>query len=80
MIRNIVDNRMRRHRWEAINACVEPTWHDNAVTYSDRSEPAANERDYEQREKVSVADAIAWAQAFDFPVTLYLYDEGDDLR
>ena len=31
---------------------------------------------YEEREGISLADAITWANSRPYPVTLYLYDEG----
>jgi len=76
MIQNVIDNRKRQHRWKCINVAIEPTWHDNSVTDSDRAEPAADESDYEERKRVSVAEAIAWAHDLPFPVTVYLYDDG----
>jgi hypothetical protein len=77
MIHNIIDRRKRPHRWKLIDAIVEPTWHDNSVADSDKAEATQGEIDYEERKGLSVADAIAWAKAFPFPVTIYLYDEGE---
>lgn len=79
MIQNIIDNRTKRYRWKMVNAFAEPTWHDNAIAESDQAKPTLGESDYEAKENLSVEDAIAWAQAFSFPVTLHLYDEGDGL-
>jgi len=77
MIHNIIDRRKRPHRWKLIDAIVEPNWHDNSVADSDKAEATQGEIDYEERKGLSVADAIAWAKAFPFPVTIYLYDEGE---
>lgn len=76
MIWNIIDRRERRHRWKAITAIIEPTFHDNSVPDSDTAEEIEGVTEYEEREGVSLADAVAWASAFPFPVTLYLYDLG----
>ena len=77
MIQNVIDNRKRQHRWKCIDAVAEPTWHDNSVADSDRAEPATDESDYEERKRTSISEAIAWAHALPFPVTLHLYDDGE---
>ena len=73
MIWNIIDNRTRPYRWACIEAVVEPTVHDNSVKDSDQ---APFDRTYlcEVRDGISLAEAIAWANSFDCPTTLYLYD------
>lgn len=77
MIENIRDRRKLPHRWKRINAIVEPTWHDNAGGLDrDQSEPGPNDIVYDQREGISLAEAIAWANSLPGRVTLYLYDEG----
>ena len=76
MIWNVVDHRRRRFRWRKVNAVVEATSHDNRVADGDQVEPAANDEVYDARIGVSIAEAVAWAQQFPGPVTLYLYDEG----
>jgi hypothetical protein len=77
VIQNVIDNRKRHHRWKRINAIAEPTWHDNSSADSDKADPTEGEFDYEERKLLSIADAIAWAQALPFPVTLHLYDDND---
>jgi hypothetical protein len=74
MILNIVDNRKLRYRWKRINAVAEPTWHDNKCKDADQAEVTQDERDYEERNNISVTEAIKWADNLSFPVTLYLYD------
>jgi hypothetical protein len=79
MIWNIIDRRVRPHRWKCINAIVEATWHDNGrSTDSDRDQAESGPDDvtYLQREGISLADAIAWANSLPGGVTLFLYDEG----
>ena len=77
MIENIIDRRKRQHRWKHINAIVEPTWHDNdGGPDRDQSERGLDDIVYDQREVISLADAIAWADALPDRVTLYLYDQG----
>jgi hypothetical protein len=76
MICNIVDEREHRYRWKRINAIVEPTWHDNSCRDSDQAEVDSDARVYEQRKNISVAEAVAWASAKPYSVTLFLYDAG----
>lgn len=76
MIWNIIDKRTRPHRWASVDAVIEPTMHDNGVADADQ---APLEQTYlcEVRDGISVAEAIRWANSFDCPTTLYLYDDGD---
>jgi hypothetical protein len=74
MILNIVDRRKHAYRWKKVNAIIEPTWHDNSIANSDQAEVRHEDPEYEQREGVSVVDAVQWASALSFGVTLYLYD------
>ena len=78
MIYNIIDKRERRYRWKRINAIIEATWHDNSCQDTDVADsvPVELEVTYEQREAISLTEAIAWASAERCPVTLYLYDDG----
>jgi hypothetical protein len=78
MISNIIDSRTRPYRWRRVNAIVEATWHDNSVADSDQAEVVRDDREvvYQERNGVSLAEAVAWANAQPCPVTLYLYDEG----
>jgi len=77
MIWNVIGNRKQPYRWKRIVAIVEPTWHDNSNEASDQAPKADGESEYEERRQLSVAGAIDWAQAFGFPVTLFLYDDDD---
>ena len=86
MILNIVDGRKRRYRWKRINAIVEPVWHDNSVKDTDLAEVPTTLEDelsddvvYEQLADGSIAEAIAWANAFKCQVTLHLYDDGEGI-
>jgi hypothetical protein len=74
MILNVVDNRKLQYRWKRINAVVEPTWHDNKCKDADQAEATQDELDYEERNNISVSEAIKWANDLSFSVTLYLYD------
>lgn len=76
MIVNIIDRRKHQRRWKRINAIVEPTWHDNSRPDSDQAERGRDDFAYDQREDISFADAIAWANSLPDRVTLYLYDQG----
>jgi len=77
MICNIIDGRKRPYRWKRINAIVEAAWHDNPVPDSDQSEGEPDAIVYDQREGISLSDALAWASSLPDRVTLFLYDEGD---
>lgn len=76
MIVNIIDRREKPYRWLQVNAIVEATWHDNAVPDSDQAEVRHEDSDYEEREGVSVAEAVQWASALGSRVTLHLYRSG----
>jgi len=76
MIWNVIDQRVRPYRWKRINAIVEATSHDNSCSDSDQAESGPDDIIYDEREGISVADAIAWANNLPCSVTLYLYDEG----
>jgi len=76
MLYNIIDGRKRRHRWQKINAIIEPTWHDNSVQDSDQAPTLHLKSDLvcENKNDISVNEAIKWAEEQNIPVTLYLYD------
>ena len=76
MIWNIIDRRKRRYRWKRINAIIEPTFHDNSCLDSDQTEEDPDAGVYEQREGISLAEAVTWATTKPYAVTLFLYDEG----
>ena len=52
------------------------------VTFPDADQAplTGDDRTYDERADVSVADAVAWAEAIPYPVTLYLYDLGSGIR
>ena len=76
MICNIIDRRTRPYPWREVNAIIEATSHDNACEDADQQRPTDHDLTYDQRENVTVAEAIAWANEEVCPVTLYLYDKG----
>ena len=78
MIWNIVDCRVHPYRWKRVNAIIEAIEHDNSVTGADQAPESGplDAIDYDQRESVSVKEAVDWANTQRCPVTLYLYDEG----
>ena len=78
MIWNIIDRRERAYRWKRVNAIIEAVEHDNSCVDADQApqSDAMHVIDYDQRECVSVNDAVQWANQQPTPVTLYLYDEG----
>ncbi|PHQ66914.1 MAG: hypothetical protein COB92_06135 [Robiginitomaculum sp.] len=81
MLCNIIDSRKKTYRWAKLNAVIENTSHDNGVTNSDyREEPSRGGITYEDKIGVSLNEAIVWAEKQKFPVTLFLYDEGDGIE
>ena len=78
MIWNIIDRRSRHRRWKLVNAVIEAVEHDDSCADADRVPDASPMEviDYDQREGVSVAEALGWANAQRCAVTLYLYDNG----
>ena len=77
MIWNIVDARERPYRWKNVDAMVEPTFSDNNVKNSDQAPRDAKSWPFcAEFEGGPLSEAIAWANGFEEPVTLYLYDCG----
>tara|TARA_R110000868_G_scaffold2321_3_gene17257 strand:- start:4993 stop:5238 length:246 start_codon:yes stop_codon:yes gene_type:complete len=77
MIWNIVDKRARKYRWGKVNAVIESAWHDNSCADSDQvPEDDDDEVSYDQRQDISVHEAVVWAESEAAKVTLYLYDQG----
>ncbi len=78
MILNIIDRRKRKHRWLCINAIIEDTWHDNSNEDADQApdDDPKHEVLYDQREGISLSEAVEWAMEKKAKVTLFLYDEG----
>jgi hypothetical protein len=78
MIANIIDRRTRQYRWKSIQAIIEAVWHDNHCQDSDQAEIGSegSEVIYDERDRISISEAVAWAHEQSCPVTLYLYDEG----
>ncbi|WP_459663229.1 hypothetical protein [Novosphingobium sp. 11B] len=78
MIWNVIDHRKRPYRWGRVNAIIEAVEHDNSVLDADQA-PESNPLDvidYDQREGVTVKEAIDWANSQRCPITLYLYGDG----
>jgi len=80
MITNLIDGRKRHYRWKTVNAVLESTWHDNSCDDADHaSGDVENGVLCEERENISVADAMAWGMSMKAEVTLYLYDQGQGI-
>lgn len=79
MLANIIDRRKQQYRFKRVNAVIEPTRHDNSTKNCDRA--ARNPKQdkawigYDEKEHVTVTDAIKWASKHKDEVTLYLYDK-----
>lgn len=78
-ILNIIDHRKRPYRFLKINAVVEPTRHDNRVKDADQASGRDEWIGYDEREHISLSDAMAWAATIPDEVTLFLYDEDGGL-
>ncbi len=75
MIYNIIDQREISVKWKRVNAVVESTCGDNNVEGADFIE-LTDDLIFGELNEVSVREAIAWANSFKEPVTLYIYDAG----
>lgn len=79
MLTNIIDRRKHPYKFKKVNAVIEPTRHDNGVKKADRAarHPKMDMAwiGYDEKEHVSVRDAVAWAANHKDEVTLYLYDK-----
>lgn len=79
MLTNIIDRRKRYYRYKKVNAVIEPTRNDNSVKNADRAKrnPKMDKAwlGYDDKEHVSVLEAVVWAAAHQDEVTLYLYDK-----
>ena len=79
---NIKDERLHPYRFRKVNAVVEATWHDNSCQNSDLvgvPELGDDGPDYQEREHISLAEAIEWANTFKNPVTLYIWDQDNGI-
>lgn len=86
MLTNIIDHRKHPYCWETVDVIVEPAWHDNLVApeangnkYSDLVPRVWGDDDdigYFEQFSISITEAVKWAQAFPYPVTLFIYDVG----
>jgi hypothetical protein len=82
MIVNIVDFRLNSYSFLKINAVVEAAWHDNSIDGADQivrmmnraPAPSNDGPEHEEREHISLEEAVVWAGSFPQPVTLYIYD------
>lgn len=74
-ILNIIDHRKRPYRFQKINAVIEPTRHDNRVKDADQASGVDAWMGYDEREHVTLSDAIEWAATTPDEVTLFIYDE-----
>lgn len=77
MIANIRDRRKRPYRWKSVDVMIEATAYDNCVNDTDETDsPPPDWTLVDGRNDVSIAEAIAWANTVEHPVTLYIYDGG----
>ena len=77
MICNIRDSRSRPFRWRRVKAILEATAHDNSSPDADPAPPSDLDVTFEERNGISIPEAVAWAEDQPSAVTLFLYDEGD---
>lgn len=77
MITNIRDNRKNSSKSEGLDFVIEPSYADNGLpeaTEYAADDPKANIY-YAEMLTASISQAIAWGNSFDFPVTLFIYDQ-----
>ena len=80
LICNIIDKRTRPYRWKSVFAVVEATSHDNKIKDSDQI-PVGDEYGLcEDRDCISITQAIEWADSFDCGVTLFIYDSQQEVE
>lgn len=75
-IANIIDKRKRTFCSSPIYVVIEPSYTDNEKPYAnqhDRDDPYINTH-FEELRDTSIYLAVKWADSFNFPVTLFLYD------
>ncbi len=77
MIENIIDHRGNKYSAMQIKAIIEPSCNDNTCKGATQfpTDDTLMKKSYEERENISVREAIKWGNSFKFPVTLYLYDD-----
>lgn len=76
---NIIDHRKRPYRFLKINAVIEPTRHDNRVKDADQADGKDNWLGYDEREHITLNEALSWAAGHADDVTLFIYDEDGGL-
>lgn len=77
LITNIKDNRANYAKSDNLDFVVEPSYADNSLpeaTYYPVDDPSINFM-YEELLKSTIAEGLAWANAFTGPVTLFIYND-----
>lgn len=72
MIANIIDSRTNKYDVRC-DVAFEPSWHDNTIkgaTQFWRTRTFS----YEEKRNTTLAQAIEFAQQWDEPVTMFIYD------
>ena len=77
MLANIVDRRANQYNVE-VDVVFEPTWHDNSCENATKFLQDDDTFDVHDIPNTTVEDAIKFANTYEFPVTVYLYDKGAD--
>ena len=75
-VANIIDERTRKYCSFRITAMIEPACMSNDLPDSDQYDENDDRIStcFEERPDTSVYLAINWANTFDFPISLYLFD------
>ena len=80
MITNVIDKRNKPYRWKTVNAVIENTWQDNSCADSDQTSKTSEfQVPYDEKQNISVAQAMTWGMSQKADVTLYIYDKGDGI-
>ena len=77
MITNIKDNRQNYAKSHGLDFVIEPSCHDNDLKEATFYDPDDCRIQFPCKELLneSINSAITWANNFDFPVTLFIYDK-----
>jgi hypothetical protein len=73
MICNIIDRRTNSYN-VCCDVCFEPSQHDNSIEGATKFTWGREEFGYDELKNTTIVLAIEYAQKYDCPVTMFLYD------
>jgi hypothetical protein len=72
MIANVIDKRTNKYDVRC-DVAFEPSWHDNTIEGATQFWRTRS-FSYEESKNTTIVQAIEFAQQWDFPVTMFIYD------